>query len=58
MLRILAPQPLLVWAGAVWGLETSAFVHLAWWHRLRCHGTFQMTGQTSEKGRVGIGDEP
>jgi membrane associated rhomboid family serine protease len=34
MLRILAPQPLLVWAGSVWGLETSAFVHLAWWHLL------------------------
>jgi len=32
--RILAPQPFLIWGGAVWGLVTSAFVHLAWWHIL------------------------
>jgi membrane associated rhomboid family serine protease len=32
--RILAPPPFLIWRGAVWGLATSAFVHLAWWHIL------------------------
>src|SRR5262245_36177099 len=34
ILRILAPSPFLIWGGAVWGLATSAFVHLAWWHIL------------------------
>src|SRR5205814_10297572 len=34
ILRILAPPPFLIWGGAVWGLATSAFVHLAWWHIL------------------------
>ena len=33
-LHLLAPGPLSIWAGSVWGLETSAFVHLAWWHIL------------------------
>ena len=34
ILRMLAPPPFAIWGGAVWGLETSAFVHLAWWHLL------------------------
>jgi len=34
ILRVLAPPPFAIWGGAVWGLETSAFVHLAWWHLL------------------------
>jgi membrane associated rhomboid family serine protease len=34
ILRILAPPPFSIWGGAVWGLATSAFVHLAWWHIL------------------------
>ena len=31
---ILVPGPVAIWAGAVWGLVTSAFVHVAWWHIL------------------------
>ena len=34
ILRILAPPAFSMWDGAVWGLVTSAFVHLAWWHLL------------------------
>jgi membrane associated rhomboid family serine protease len=34
ILRVLAPLPFAIWGGAVWGLVTSAFVHLAWWHLL------------------------
>jgi membrane associated rhomboid family serine protease len=33
-LRVLAPSPFAIWTGALWGLVTSAFVHLAWWHIL------------------------
>jgi membrane associated rhomboid family serine protease len=33
-LRVLAPSPFAIWTGSVWGLVTSAFVHLAWWHIL------------------------
>jgi membrane associated rhomboid family serine protease len=29
---ILVPGAVAIWAGAVWGLVTSAFVHVAWWH--------------------------
>jgi len=28
---ILAPGPLSIWSGSVWGLATSAFVHIEWW---------------------------
>ena len=31
---ILAPGPLSIWSGSVWGLATSAFVHIEWWHIL------------------------
>ena len=31
---ILAPSALQIWGGAYWGLLTSAFVHLAFWHLL------------------------
>jgi len=33
-LQMLAPSPLAIWTGSLWGLVTSAFVHLAWWHIL------------------------
>lgn len=31
---ILAPSSFLIWSGSVWGLATSAFVHIAFWHIL------------------------
>lgn len=34
LMEVLAPDAVVVWHGAVWGLLTSAFVHLAIWHIL------------------------
>lgn len=34
VLEALAPNSLELWSGALWGLATSAFVHVAWWHIL------------------------
>lgn len=32
--EVLAPSALRMWAGGYWGLMTSAFVHIAFWHLL------------------------
>jgi len=31
---LLSPSAVDIWSGAFWGLATSAFVHVAWWHIL------------------------